>query len=131
MQTGARAALVVCLLLAVCAMSVTPALAQQTHEGPGYEERAAALERVARDGLSRTTLSNLGVVYENLDALDEALEATFARHEFFWDGREPLGAIGGRHHRTPRSFESSSRIVFVDRHDQAIGLGTRVWTMWK
>ena len=48
MRARVRADLVVWLFFAVCAMSVTPALAQQTKEGPDYEERAAALDTEIR-----------------------------------------------------------------------------------
>jgi small conductance mechanosensitive channel len=48
MRVRVRAGLVVWLFFAVCAMSVTPALAQQNKEGPDYEERAASLDTEIR-----------------------------------------------------------------------------------
>jgi small conductance mechanosensitive channel len=44
MQAKARVSFLVWLLLAVFAVSATPALAQKTDEGPGFEERAEALD---------------------------------------------------------------------------------------
>jgi small conductance mechanosensitive channel len=70
MRAPVRADLVVLLFFAVCAMSVTPALAQQTKEGPDYEEQAAALDTEIRAFMEDA---------QEFRARAEAAEGSFAR----------------------------------------------------
>ena len=70
MRARVRADLVVWLFFAVCAMSVTPALAQQTKEGPDYEERAASLDTEIRAFVEDA---------EEFKARAKAAEGSFAR----------------------------------------------------
>ncbi len=58
------------LLLAVCAMSVTPALAQQIKDAPDYEEQAAALDTEIRAFIEDA---------QEFRARAEAAEGSFAR----------------------------------------------------
>ena len=70
MRARARTDLLVWLLLAAFVMSVTPAMAQQTGEGPSYEDRAAALDSEIRASIKDA---------EEFRARAEAAEETFAR----------------------------------------------------
>ena len=70
MRARVRADLVVWLFFAVCAMAVTPALAQQTKEGPDYEEQAAALDTEIRAFMEDA---------QEFRARAEAAEGSFAR----------------------------------------------------
>jgi small conductance mechanosensitive channel len=70
MGAGVRADLVVWLFFAVCAMSVTPALAQQTKDEPDYEEQAAALDTEIRAFMEDA---------QEFRARAEAAEGSFAR----------------------------------------------------
>ena len=70
MGAGVRAGLVVWLFFAVCAMSVTPALAQQTKDEPDYEEQAAALDTEIRAFMEDA---------QEFRARAEAADGSFAR----------------------------------------------------
>jgi small conductance mechanosensitive channel len=70
MRARAKADLVIWLLFAICTMCVTPTLAQQSAEGPSFEERAAALD---------TEIQGFIKDAEEFRARAEGAEGTFAR----------------------------------------------------
>ncbi len=91
MQTGARAYLLIGLLSAVFAMSTTPAVAQQTDEGPEFEERAEALD---------TEIQSFVADAQEFGVRAAAAEGDFAR--ILWRRSEEAGlvAIGKVHDLT-------------------------------